>query len=39
LTVNYAYSVKTTGIRSWHKAGRDRPEWRRIVLEAKVHRG
>jgi hypothetical protein len=27
------------GIRNWHAVAKDRQEWRKIVLEAKVHNG
>jgi hypothetical protein len=29
---------KFMGIRNWHAAAKDRQEWRKIVLKAKVHR-
>jgi hypothetical protein len=29
--------LKIMGVRNWHAVARDRQEWRRIVLEAKVH--
>jgi hypothetical protein len=31
--------LKIMGIRNWHAVARDRQEWRKIVLEAKVHNG
>jgi hypothetical protein len=31
--------LKIMEIRNWHVVARDRQEWRRIVLEAKVHNG
>jgi hypothetical protein len=31
--------LKKIGIRNWHTVARDRKEWWRIVLEAKVHNG
>jgi hypothetical protein len=31
--------LKTMGIRNWHAVAKDRQEWRKIVLEAKVHNG
>jgi hypothetical protein len=32
-------NLKITGIRNWHAVAKDRQEWRKIVLEAKVHNG
>jgi hypothetical protein len=29
--------LKIMGIRNWHSVSKDRQEWRRIVLEVKVH--
>jgi hypothetical protein len=29
--------LKIMGIRNWHAVPKDRQEWRKIVLEAKVH--
>jgi hypothetical protein len=31
--------LKIIGIRNWHAVAKDRQEWRKIVLEAKVHNG
>jgi hypothetical protein len=31
--------LKIMGIRNWHVVVRDHQEWRRFVLEAKVHNG
>jgi hypothetical protein len=31
--------LKIMGIRNWHAVARDRQEWRKIVLEAKVRNG
>jgi hypothetical protein len=31
--------LKIMGIRNWHAAAKDHHEWRKIVLEAKVHNG
>jgi hypothetical protein len=31
--------LKIMGIRNWHAVAKDRQEWRKIVLEAKVHNG
>jgi hypothetical protein len=31
--------LKIMGIRNWHAVARDHREWRRILLEAKVHNG
>jgi hypothetical protein len=31
--------LKIIGIRNWHAVAKDRQEWRKIVLEAKVHTG
>jgi hypothetical protein len=31
--------LKIMGIRNRHAVARDRQEWRRIVLEAKIHSG
>jgi hypothetical protein len=29
--------LKIMGIRNWHAVAKDRQEWRKIALEAKVH--
>jgi hypothetical protein len=31
--------LKIMGIRNWHAVAKDRQEWRKILLEAKVHNG
>jgi hypothetical protein len=31
--------LKILGKRNWHVVASDRQEWRRIILEAKVHNG
>jgi hypothetical protein len=31
--------LKIMGIINWHAVAKDRQEWRKIVLEAKVHNG
>jgi hypothetical protein len=31
--------LKIMGIRNWHAVAKDHQEWRKIVLEAKVHNG
>jgi hypothetical protein len=31
--------LKIMGIRNWHLVAKARQEWRKIVLEAKVHNG
>jgi hypothetical protein len=31
--------LKIMGTRNWHAVAKDRQEWRKIVLEAKVHNG
>jgi hypothetical protein len=31
--------LKIMGIRNWHAVSKDHQEWRKIVLEAKVHNG
>jgi hypothetical protein len=31
--------LKIMGIRYWHAVAKDRRQWRKIVLEAKVHNG
>jgi hypothetical protein len=31
--------LKIMGIRNWHAVAKDRQEWRKTVLEAKVHKG
>jgi hypothetical protein len=31
--------LKIMGVRSWHAVAKDRQEWRKIVLEAKVYNG
>jgi hypothetical protein len=31
--------LKIMGIRNWHAVAKDSQEWRKIVLEAKVHNG
>jgi hypothetical protein len=31
--------LKIMGIRNWHAVAKDCQEWRKIVLEAKVHSG
>jgi hypothetical protein len=31
--------LKIMGIRNWYAVARNHQEWRRIVLEAKVHNG
>jgi hypothetical protein len=31
--------LKITGIRNWYAVPKDRQEWRKTVLEAKVHNG
>jgi uncharacterized protein YuzE len=31
--------LKIMGIRNWHAVAKVRQEWRKIVLEAKVHNG
>jgi hypothetical protein len=32
-------NLKIMGIRNWHAVAKDYQEWRKIVLEAKVHNG
>jgi hypothetical protein len=31
--------LKIMGIRNWHSVAKDRQEWRKILLEAQVHKG
>jgi hypothetical protein len=31
--------LKIMGIRNWHAVAKYRQEWRKIVLESKVHNG
>jgi hypothetical protein len=31
--------LKIMGIRHWHAVAKDHQEWRKIVLEAKIHNG
>jgi hypothetical protein len=31
--------LKIIGIRNWNAVAKDRQEWRKIVLETKVHNG
>jgi hypothetical protein len=31
--------LKIMGIRNWHAVAKDHQEWRKIVLETKVHNG
>jgi len=37
LTDEFEEDMKIRKIRDWHRVARDRQEWRRAVLEAKVH--
>jgi hypothetical protein len=37
LTDEFEEDMKIRKIRDWHTVARDRQEWRRAVLEAKVH--
>jgi hypothetical protein len=30
---------KIMGLRNWHAVAKDRQEWRKIALEARVHNG
>ena len=37
MTDEFEEDMKIRKIRDWHRVARDRQEWRRAVLEAKVH--